>query len=52
LLDCFVQIAPSPRPKESETRLVDPKEEKWPALSLKFMLIWILNIETDWRSSK
>jgi peptide chain release factor 3 len=28
LLDCFVQIAPSPRPKESETRLVDPKEEK------------------------
>ncbi len=28
LLDCFVSIAPSPRPKESETRLVDPKEEK------------------------
>ncbi len=28
LLDCFVQIAPSPRPKDSETRLVDPKEEK------------------------
>ena len=28
LLDCFVEIAPSPRPKESETRLVDPKEEK------------------------
>lgn len=28
LLDCFVQIAPSPRPKESETRLVDPYEEK------------------------
>jgi peptide chain release factor 3 len=27
LLDCFVQIAPSPRPKESETRLVDPKEK-------------------------
>ena len=27
LLDCFVQIAPSPRAKESETRLVDPKEE-------------------------
>ncbi|OUD43055.1 GTP-binding protein, partial [Flavobacterium psychrophilum] len=24
LLDCFVEIAPSPRPKESETRLVDP----------------------------
>ena len=28
LLDCFVEIAPSPRPKESETRLVDPTEEK------------------------
>ena len=28
LLDCFVSIAPSPRAKESETRLVDPKEEK------------------------
>ena len=28
LLDCFVEIAPTPRPKESETRLVDPKEEK------------------------
>ncbi len=28
LLDCFVNIAPSPRAKESETRLVDPKEEK------------------------
>jgi peptide chain release factor 3 len=26
LLDCFVEIAPSPRPKESETRIV--KEEK------------------------
>jgi peptide chain release factor 3 len=28
IIDCFVQIAPSPRPKDSETRLVDPKEEK------------------------
>ena len=28
LLDCFITIAPSPRPKESETRLVDPYEEK------------------------
>jgi peptide chain release factor 3 len=26
LLDCFVQIAPSPR-KDSETRLVDPKRK-------------------------
>ncbi len=28
LLDCFVEIAPSPRPKDSETRLVKPEEEK------------------------
>ncbi|PZQ86257.1 MAG: peptide chain release factor 3 [Flavobacterium johnsoniae] len=28
LLDCFIEIAPSPRPKESETRLVDPYESK------------------------
>jgi peptide chain release factor 3 len=28
LLDCFIEIAPSPRPKESETRLVNPEEEK------------------------
>jgi peptide chain release factor 3 len=27
LLDCFVEIA-SPRPKESETRIVDPKKKK------------------------
>ena len=28
LLDCFVEIAPTPRPKESDTRLVNPEEEK------------------------
>jgi peptide chain release factor 3 len=28
LLDCFIDIAPSPRAKESETRLVEPTEEK------------------------
>ncbi|MBW2960825.1 peptide chain release factor 3 [Mesonia aestuariivivens] len=27
LLDCFVDIAPSPRPKESDTRIVEPKEK-------------------------
>jgi peptide chain release factor 3 len=27
LLDCFVEIAPSPKPKESDTRLVKPEEE-------------------------
>jgi peptide chain release factor 3 len=28
LLDCFVEIAPTPRAKESDTRLVNPEEEK------------------------
>ena len=28
LLDCFIEIAPSPKAKESETRLVQPEEEK------------------------
>lgn len=28
LLDCFVEIAPSPRPKDSETREVKPEETK------------------------
>ena len=28
LLDCFIEIAPSPRPKSSDTRLIDPTEEK------------------------
>jgi len=28
LLDCFIEIAPSPKAKESETRLVQPDEEK------------------------
>ena len=28
LLDCFVEIAPTPRPKESDARLVRPEEEK------------------------
>ena len=27
LLDCFVSIAPTPRAKESDTRLVEPKED-------------------------
>lgn len=28
LLDCFINIAPEPQPKNSDTRLVDSKEEK------------------------
>jgi peptide subunit release factor RF-3 len=45
LLDCFVSIAPSPRPKESETRLVDLKRKRCQGLCLKSML-WTLNIES------
>jgi peptide chain release factor 3 len=39
LLDCFVEIAPSPR-KESETRIVDPRR-KMSGFVLKSMRIWI-----------
>jgi len=28
LLDCFIEIAPSPRPKKADTRLIKPEEEK------------------------
>ncbi|REE79773.1 peptide chain release factor 3 [Lutibacter oceani] len=28
LLDCFIEIAPSPQPKKAEERMVDSKEEK------------------------
>lgn len=28
LLDCFIDIAPTPRPKESDTRMVSPEEPK------------------------
>jgi peptide chain release factor 3 len=28
LLDCFIEIAPTPRAKESDTRLVNPEEQK------------------------
>ena len=28
ILDCFIEIAPSPQPKKAEERLVDSKEEK------------------------
>ena len=28
LLDCFIEIAPSPKAKESDTRLIQPNEEK------------------------
>jgi len=35
LLDCFVQIAPQPRPKQSEERLVLPEEEKFSGFVFK-----------------
>ena len=35
LLDCFVEIAPTPRPKESSTRLVKPDEKKFSGFVFK-----------------
>ena len=35
LLDCFVTIAPKPRPKKSEERLVDPEEDKFSGFVFK-----------------
>ena len=35
LLDCFVTIAPKPRPKQSEERLVQPYEEKFTGFVFK-----------------
>ena len=35
LLDCFIDIAPSPRPKKAEERLVDPKEEAFSGFVFK-----------------
>jgi len=35
LLDCFVEIAPTPRPKESDTRLVRPEEKEFSGFVFK-----------------
>jgi len=35
LLDCFVEIAPKPRPKQSNERLVKPEEEKFTGFVFK-----------------
>jgi peptide chain release factor 3 len=35
LLDCFIDIAPSPQPKMSDTRLVDSKEKKFTGFVFK-----------------
>tara|TARA_R110001592_G_scaffold66958_1_gene205546 strand:- start:176 stop:1762 length:1587 start_codon:yes stop_codon:yes gene_type:complete len=35
LLDCFIEIAPKPRPKQSEERLVKPEEQKFTGFVFK-----------------
>ncbi len=35
LLDCFIEIAPKPRPKESDTRLVSPTDGKFSGFVFK-----------------
>ncbi|NND62738.1 MAG: peptide chain release factor 3 [Flavobacteriaceae bacterium] len=35
LLDCFIEIAPQPRPKESDTRLVNPEEKDFSGFVFK-----------------
>ena len=35
LLDCFIEIAPKPRPKQSEERLVKPEENKFTGFVFK-----------------
>ncbi|UBZ07394.1 peptide chain release factor 3 [Salegentibacter mishustinae] len=35
LLDCFINIAPTPRPKESEERIVKPEEDKFTGFVFK-----------------
>jgi peptide chain release factor 3 len=35
LLDCFVSIAPKPRPKQSEERIVNPSEDKFTGFVFK-----------------
>lgn len=35
LLDCFIEIAPDPRPRETEERIVEPSEEKFSGFVFK-----------------
>ena len=46
LLDCFVEIAPSPRPVEAEERIVDPEETKFTGFIFKITA----NIDPNHRS--
>ena len=46
LLNCFVEIAPSPRPTKAEERMVDPEEQKFTGFIFKITA----NIEPNHRS--
>ena len=46
LLNCFVQIAPSPRPTKAEERMVEPEEEKFTGFIFKITA----NIDPNHRS--
>ena len=46
LLDCFVEIAPSPRPTQAEERIVDPEESKFSGFIFKITA----NIDPNHRS--
>ena len=46
LLDCFVQIAPSPKPTKSEERMVEPEEPKFTGFIFKITA----NIDPNHRS--
>ena len=46
LLDCFVQIAPSPKPTQAEERLVEPEEPKFTGFIFKITA----NIDPNHRS--
>ncbi len=35
LLDCFVEVAPPPRPRETEERIIDPSEDKFTGFIFK-----------------
>lgn len=35
LLDCFVDIAPTPRPRETDVRIIEPEEEKFSGFIFK-----------------
>ena len=47
LLDCFVKIAPSPRPTQAEERLVKPEDQKFTGFIFKITA----NIDPNHRSS-